>query len=232
MNLVVIGNGFDLAHGLPTKYSDFLDFMTLCIKKFYPNYINWGRHADSDDKTYQIDVCSITEILSSLQTDRNIPVENLLNNCDDEKLKNELMVNTPKSFIHNQFLRYFICIYAYKKQLTNNFNWIDIEDEIEKLLIPILKTYSPEIDREDILAVDVPIFVDNKHEREIFYFPELSKIIKTNKAIPNEKIKSEIFMLLFKELEQFDLLLKFYLSLIQNDFLTNGKKIFNINRNL
>lgn len=27
MNVLVIGNGFDLAHGLPTKYGDFLDFL-------------------------------------------------------------------------------------------------------------------------------------------------------------------------------------------------------------
>ena len=26
MNILVIGNGFDLAHGLPTKYTDFLFF--------------------------------------------------------------------------------------------------------------------------------------------------------------------------------------------------------------
>ena len=27
MNILVIGNGFDLAHGLPTKYTDFLGFV-------------------------------------------------------------------------------------------------------------------------------------------------------------------------------------------------------------
>ena len=27
MNILVIGNGFDLAHGLPTKYRDFLKFV-------------------------------------------------------------------------------------------------------------------------------------------------------------------------------------------------------------
>ena len=27
MNILVIGNGFDLAHGLPTKYGDFLEFV-------------------------------------------------------------------------------------------------------------------------------------------------------------------------------------------------------------
>lgn len=26
MEILLIGNGFDLAHGLPTKYRDFLDF--------------------------------------------------------------------------------------------------------------------------------------------------------------------------------------------------------------
>ena len=32
MNLLVIGNGFDLAHHLPTQYSDFLDFVNAFIK--------------------------------------------------------------------------------------------------------------------------------------------------------------------------------------------------------
>ena len=31
MNILVIGNGFDIAHGLPTQYKDFLDF----IRKYY-----------------------------------------------------------------------------------------------------------------------------------------------------------------------------------------------------
>lgn len=29
MNILVIGNGFDLAHGLPTKYKDFLFFCSV-----------------------------------------------------------------------------------------------------------------------------------------------------------------------------------------------------------
>jgi hypothetical protein len=27
MNILVMGNGFDLAHGLPTRYNDFLNFI-------------------------------------------------------------------------------------------------------------------------------------------------------------------------------------------------------------
>ena len=29
MNILLIGNGFDLAHGLPTRYTDFLEFIKI-----------------------------------------------------------------------------------------------------------------------------------------------------------------------------------------------------------
>ncbi|MGP1599428.1 AbiH family protein [Peptoanaerobacter stomatis] len=38
MNILVIGNGFDLAHGLPTKYGDFLDFIE--YKKAIDRYVD------------------------------------------------------------------------------------------------------------------------------------------------------------------------------------------------
>lgn len=34
MNILVIGKGFDLAHGLPTRYTDFLEF----CKRVFPIY--------------------------------------------------------------------------------------------------------------------------------------------------------------------------------------------------
>lgn len=33
MNILVLGNGFDIAHNLPTKYSDFI----LCCKELFHN---------------------------------------------------------------------------------------------------------------------------------------------------------------------------------------------------
>lgn len=43
MNILVIGNGFDLAHGLPTKYTDFLGFVERFenLKKFNDNVKWW-----------------------------------------------------------------------------------------------------------------------------------------------------------------------------------------------
>lgn len=33
MDLVVIGNGFDIAHGLKSKYSDFMEYLLTLEKK-------------------------------------------------------------------------------------------------------------------------------------------------------------------------------------------------------
>ena len=41
MNLLIVGNGFDLAHGLPTSYTDFLKFVNEAndyYNNFYPKY--------------------------------------------------------------------------------------------------------------------------------------------------------------------------------------------------
>ena len=227
MNLLVIGNGFDLAHGLPTRYSDFLDFMVLCIDKYCPNWQNIGWQ--SEENHYKVEKYAINEILTYLKSNHNLPVEDALNSCDIELLKKGLMIDTSESFIHNQFLRYFICIYAYKKQLSDKFNWIDIEDEIENLLLNIFSIDNLKSSKEFSLSVDVPIIINDEYKFEPFYFIELSDKIRKQKNLPEEKLKTEIFYILFHNLEQFDYLLQFYLRLVQDNFLKNPKSIFNIN---
>ena len=39
MNILVIGNGFDLAHELPTKYTDFLFFCKIVLEIIKENHI-------------------------------------------------------------------------------------------------------------------------------------------------------------------------------------------------
>lgn len=43
--ILIIGNGFDLTHGLPTRYSDFLNFIELIQKLNKPGY---GKRAFDD----------------------------------------------------------------------------------------------------------------------------------------------------------------------------------------
>lgn len=42
MDILIIGNGFDLAHGLKTSYKDFLDFCKERNNKRFPSMINYG----------------------------------------------------------------------------------------------------------------------------------------------------------------------------------------------
>ena len=47
MNIIVIGNGFDIAHHLPTKYTDFLEFVKAIqyiLNTKNMNDIDWGKN--------------------------------------------------------------------------------------------------------------------------------------------------------------------------------------------
>lgn len=48
MNILVIGNGFDIAHGLPTKYGDFLKFI-----KQYNQYKNNGEISAQNEECFE-----------------------------------------------------------------------------------------------------------------------------------------------------------------------------------
>ena len=56
MNILVIGNGFDIAHGLPTKYGQFLSFM-----KDFMHYFDDETAAIKDEIKHKIDVFKTEE---------------------------------------------------------------------------------------------------------------------------------------------------------------------------
>ena len=87
MNILILGNGFDLAHGLKTKYSDFLEY---CCKQFnrFPTYKPtdrfynnlWVRHFLSvkqgfDDTWIDLE----KEIYKVIQHVSQLPIINSLN---------------------------------------------------------------------------------------------------------------------------------------------------------
>lgn len=106
MNILLIGNGFDLAHGLPTKYDDFLDFIKVIS---------------------QIIEGNIIEPNSSLELKEwmNLNVEikcKLVNN-----MRTQIgYINFWKDLIiDNIWFDYF-----FENRETINENWIDFEKEI------------------------------------------------------------------------------------------------------
>ena len=108
MNILVVGNGFDLAHRLPTKYTDFLNFVKV-IKQIIRtdfngniNIIDWGN--------INIEV-------------RNIIENNIKNHIDSQKALWSELLND------NVWIGYFLQCNMYQKE-----NWIDFENEISDVI--------------------------------------------------------------------------------------------------
>lgn len=110
MNILLIGNGFDLAHGLPTKYGDFLEW-TVAEVEFYDNL-----------KKQQSE---ITNNIEEIQLD--FP----------EKKKGKIKINERvmhqtelwESIHINLWMEYFLQSNIYQKE-----NWVDFENEIAQII--------------------------------------------------------------------------------------------------
>ena len=110
MNILVIGNGFDIAHGLRTSYKDFLWFVK--------NYAEWGgkiRHNidlgwnDGED-TYNVDY-----------------IINLFNKYGTDNLKNRLVKELDECIKDNKWINHF-------ESVQIGEGWVDFEREISKVI--------------------------------------------------------------------------------------------------
>ena len=110
MNILVIGNGFDLAHKLPTSYKDFLGFITY-VNSFYNSNV---KDIDIYFKALNIDI-------------QNYFLKKYALNKDDQFI-NELIYLSSD----NIWIKYFKkCI---EKNKIKGENWIDFESEITKVV--------------------------------------------------------------------------------------------------
>ena len=106
VNIIVLGNGFDLAHGLPTKYTDFL------------NFVEAIREVLKDKK-----VCEENKVDSRIKDLIDMELGNVRDNLfSKEKLWDELLDN-------NFWIDYFL-----KHDMHGDENWIDFESEISKVI--------------------------------------------------------------------------------------------------
>lgn len=129
MNILVVGNGFDLAHGLPTRYIDFLEFYkktnkiytldeTIRIEDFVQDYI-WEWTIDENVKRKL--VCAFDDRI--FEEKYNWKMHNVVTTSN--KLLDELYMNVK----NNVWVEYFLRCYSYVGE-----NWIDFESEISKII--------------------------------------------------------------------------------------------------
>lgn len=116
MNILVIGNGFDLAHNLPTKYQDFLRFTDEFIEYKQANEegkeLSWGDNEDTRFYQYFI------TLFNRKKMDEN--AKKIIEELDDLTKDNAWLV-------------YFKEIYCHRKE-TGKEGWIDFENEISYII--------------------------------------------------------------------------------------------------
>jgi hypothetical protein len=123
MKILVIGNGFDLEHGLPTKYKDFLDFIKTINEIFVDDWLNKG------DKEYYNWISGINGLNDNL---REYFLLNKLQN-------NNIIIELLQLSKDNIWIKYFIDNMNYEKE-----GWIDLESEISHVIkcFEYMKNYS------------------------------------------------------------------------------------------
>lgn len=105
MNILVIGNGFDLAHKLPTRYNDFLGFVERFLNIINtPQILQQGELKNTEKTVYKY-------------------IDHLIFN--EQQLCKEL----EQLVKDNIWIEYFLQNPMYQKE-----NWIDFENEISKVI--------------------------------------------------------------------------------------------------
>lgn len=111
MNIIVIGNGFDIAHNLPTKYTDFLEFVKVIryiLNTKNMNDIDWGKTNPQ---------------IKRIVTDNTDNTGNIRKNLfSKEKVWKNLLDN-------NFWIEYFL-----QNDMHGKENWIDFESEISDVI--------------------------------------------------------------------------------------------------
>ena len=130
--LVIIGNGFDLAHGLPTSYKDFID-----------DYWRGIKDSNHDDEF----VSFVFKTKVEFQNIKNIGCISKQFIAVDEKVKfseAEIYYEFGNNILTGKYPRDHILVYKndFFKLINQKSieNWVDIENEYFRLLKEIVKS--------------------------------------------------------------------------------------------
>lgn len=210
-DLLIVGNGFDLYHGLPTRYTDFLKFISY-----------WSIFWDNYNREAKAQVCTPFRVKLSEQNE--IIEESMRDFASHQGYYKYEHLEFINSHIDNLWIQYFL-----KKQLSS-VNWIDFEGEIYNVLKLVEEYYSefiPEMRKRNDASIKyipgdmstvINIFKKNCPEEYIDY----TQGIISRRDTEKDKLKNNKEMLLSTMKRELDDLIKcldYYLL----DFVSNIK---------
>lgn len=167
MNILVVGNGFDLAHGLPTKYWDFMMF----IKSFKEM-----EHLPKD------------KLLKLPEFKRlNFDVQNYLTKDEvfNKDNRSDIVKELSELISNNVWIEYF----DDKIQSYENKGWIDFESEISEVVKAL--DYYIEWRRHDLKTSGTNFDKWDKIKNELIY--NFLKCLKNTTKLEVEKINFNYF---------------------------------------
>jgi len=202
--IILIGNGFDLAHGLRTSYKDFINWYWLnriknseCLGPVYSIHHVY----DATDGAFILITCYSLDYISEKITSNSQISDLGTISVYEQVLKLEAeQIGEVEIKINSKFLKH-ICM-----QLTLN-NWVDVEVEYNKELHKIIKN----IPHEKSLKLDKNSSITSEILKEF-----LQKNVKDNDQSPNDEILD--IERLNKEFRNITTALEEYLQEIVNDY--------------
>lgn len=240
MKLVIIGNGFDLASGLPTSYADFFDYLVKVeMKKFIEiddflirrKFTSRSKEAYLENKK-QI---NIEYYGSSGKNPKTIARANYL-----ESLKSDI------SFVKKEFMMFaqqllmkninFWELYFWRLSKRNNNqheNWYEIENQIGDFLLNFEKNSGSNYeflyrDVISILNIDQLNFDDDSDFEDILaktsYDSKLDALLRTYLDLIIRNHDNDKFFALLIELQKFEVFFRKYIELLMDNHVTGNRK--------
>ena len=153
MNILIIGNGFDLAHGLPTTYSDVLNFL------YYIRCTStWHGGKDKFINTHLNNIPSNEFLFQSVTNAFDSRIETGYNNCSNSDSKIQEIYDNLDDNIWFSYLREI-----YIKGKMKGINWINFESEISFIIEQIDRT-------EQNLYLPFKKFSSGEHDEKVQLF--------------------------------------------------------------
>ena len=177
-DVLIIGNGFDLYHKLPTRYTDFL-FLAKNWEYFYKKY---KENRTEIEQSSPRDTMPFQVALDN----GKLTFKSLDDFADHAEVMDENKIYKFSTYLGNLWMKYFIEI-DYDKE-----KWIDFETEIENVLVVIESFFSEDISQcagRTIKAILNP----QKYKIISFLIREAGCIPVTFEQIKREQINECIY---------------------------------------
>ena len=132
MDILLIGNGFDQAHGLPTSYRDFLEFSQQ-VERIYTLYPGTTQqiYEDGFSKDWELHDALKKVLCDAFEKRKTLirPPEDAVD-AQDPEVKRMYLVNEMHGCLQNNpWLKYFVI-----RSKSTGRNWIDFEAEIKRVV--------------------------------------------------------------------------------------------------